>query len=542
MKTVPAPLQTHANQNVTSFATGWKIVRKDGKIIRVNTAGKDITADFAFPAPFAEGTQTYTASEGVSRSNIESDAEMNVDNLNILGSFDGIQFDDKELRRGLFNGAQVFVFIFNHQAPGDGAIRFFRAKLGEVRVTQKGIFHAEMRSFIEVFRRTLGELYSKDCRADLGDSRCRIPIIPDTVQRSTAYLLGDFVKVVQPVPLTVTNPGAESGTTGWTNEIGNLDAGDAQVTPNSGSAYFAGGNAEAETKARQDISIPTAQEAAVDAGTMEVRLTWFQQSVDEATDDQAEMTVRFLDGSLVQIGAESSAGLTANVGGWVQRQHIVAIPANTRTLRVAMHMLRQTGPDNDAFIDDIEVDLFSTSPLQEDFGLRIFKVTTAGTTAAIQPDYDLTVGNTTTDGTVVFTAEEAWMRHIEVTAVDSAEPRRKFTVTELTPNSGGVTPGRDFFPDNSMNQGTVVFETGDNSGNGLEVRKFDADDGVTITQDIELYEDLPFDIQVGDKARIFRGCDKTKTACVTIFDNAENAVAEWYVPGPDSFGKYPDAR
>jgi hypothetical protein len=59
---------------------------------------------------------------------------------------------------------------------------------------------------------------------------------------------------------------------------------------------------------------------------------------------------------------------------------------------------------------------------------------------------------------------------------------------------------------------------------------------------VELFEDLPFDIEVGDKLRVFAGCDKTETTCVTKFNNAINAVAEWFVPGEDILGQYPDAR
>src|SRR3546814_11338344 len=63
-------------------------------------------------------------------------------------------------------------------------------------------------------------------------------------------------------------------------------------------------------------------------------------------------------------------------------------------------------------------------------------------------------------------------------------------LTELTPNSGGAIVGRDHFPDDAMNGGVVIWEVGNNSGTGMEVRDFTADDGVTIEQDIELFLDL----------------------------------------------------
>src|SRR3546814_1703275 len=116
-------------------------------------------------------------------------------------------------------------------------------------------------------------------------------------------------------------------------------------------------------------------------------------------------------------------------------------------------------------------------------------------------------------------------------------------LTELTPNSGGAIVGRDHFPDDAMNGGVVIWEVGNNSGTGMEVRDFTADDGVTIEQDIELFLDLHFDIQVGDTGYIYRGCFKRVLEdCRDIFDNVDNFRGEPYIPGQDFLFSYPDAK
>ena len=51
-----------------------------------------------------------------------------------------------------------------------------------------------------------------------------------------------------------------------------------------------------------------------------------------------------------------------------------------------------------------------------------------------------------------------------------------------------------------------------------------------------------FDIQVGDKARVYLGCDKTFATCIARFDNALNFRGEPHIPGIDSLISYPDAR
>ena len=42
----------------------------------------------------------------------------------------------------------------------------------------------------------LAGITQAECRADVGDSRCKIPINPPLVSRDTAYSEGDFVKVI----------------------------------------------------------------------------------------------------------------------------------------------------------------------------------------------------------------------------------------------------------------------------------------------------------------------------------------------------------
>ncbi len=163
---------------------------------------------------------------------------------------------------------------------------------------------------------------------------------------------------------------------------------------------------------------------------------------------------------------------------------------------------------------------------------------------AISGTPDTTISNTHSQGSAVLTANHSWMRFAEVTAVDGSDPRRIFTVTELTPTSGQAVgsnslPSTLGFPNDWFNGGAAHFESGVNAGRGMEVRDFTEGAG---TQVVELFSDMPFDIEVGDKLRIFAGCDKTETTCITKFANPKNTVAEWFVPGEDTLGQYPNAK
>lgn len=538
VKAVPALMATHLAQRVTSLASAWVITRTDGKQFRFTNGSRDADLDIGD----GNGPQTYLASEGFSRSNLANDSELNVGNMEVLGIFDNAALDETELRRGLFDFADVRIMVYNQRSPTDGIVKMLRGQLGEATVSELGFFKVELRDLTQLFSKEIGEHYSKDCRADLGDKRCLLPLTPDEVARNTAYVLDQFVRVSNPkfITLTVLNGDAESGTANWTDTLGAIATRGTLPDPDAtdgGAAYFYGG-VVAETLSHQDVVVPGAQEVSVDADDRSVRLRWLQNAFDEATDDQAEMQIDFLDGADVQIGATVSAGLTAPVV-WTERSIDVDVPALTRKLRIRMRMVRNTGTDNDGLIDFIRLELVKKTLLAGDWQDRIYKVTTAGTTGPIQPVYDTTVTNTTADGTAVLTTEEGWVREATVLSVDVTDPRRIFKVTELTPNTGGPRGG---FPDDWFNMGGVLFETGANVARAMEVRDFTADDGITIEQTIELFTDLPFDIQVGDKLALFPGCDKTESVCRVKFLNIINFVGEPYVPGEDILGQYPDAR
>jgi hypothetical protein len=615
-KTVPAGLATHLPLDCTTLSTGWKIIRKDGTIVRVTTNTSDVTEDFLFPSPFAEGSQTYQAAEAVSRTNLASTADMDIDNVEIAGIFDSIQFDNEELRRGLFAGAEVLIFAFNYEETGDGAIRMFRGFFGDARVSDQGYFFIELRNIMEVFRRRIGELYSKDCRADLGDKRCRIPISTNVdiffqdVAPITAYTVGQFLRVpTAPDPASCSKiimnfEGADGESNpvdpGYENTGTHIDPTVVAATAQIDTAEMpAGGTSISSLLLDGDsdyVSWPDSGEFTMGTepvtlschfrlnatGAAQILASHYSFSGNQRSflfttnaSDQIEFSV-WRTGSTLDITLTGTTTLMTGID-----YHAAIVRKNDGDWVLFLDGGIEAGPTTptgdpfnstaewrigtttngvnwfNGWIDSLEFligiarweapftpptgNIVVPTLISEDFGDRIYEVTIAGSSAACTETPDETIGNTHTQGTATLTAEEAWTRAVEVVTVGSSV-RREFTVTELTPNSGGTTDGRDFFADDSMNGGAAFWETGNNIGEGMEIRDFVADDGITIEQDIELFRDLPRDIQVGDKLRIFRGCDKLRTTCITIFDNSENAVAEWYVPGMDELGKYPDAR
>lgn len=161
--------------------------------------------------------------------------------------------------------------------------------------------------------------------------------------------------------ITLTNPGAESGTTGWTNEVGSLGTRNSGPTPYEGSAYFFGG-ANAQTIARQRVDLLAATGLTgtqVDAGGIWAKLRWHQAAFSDQ--DPAAMGLRMLNSTPTQISLTygdldfvpyGDNGVTPN---WQRLALGVDIPSGGRFVDAVYRSDRNTGTNNDGYIDAISM-------------------------------------------------------------------------------------------------------------------------------------------------------------------------------------------
>lgn len=184
MKSASPGLAQHLAGSVTTLATCWRITRTDNVVFRFTDHDRDLLV----------AGEVYEASAGYSRTAISNDAGMGVDNLDVEGVFDSAAVTEEELRAGLFDQAEVRIFLVNWADPSMGILRLRRGWFGEVVLTESGVFRTELRGLTQALQQRIGELYSPECRADLGDHRCRVPVWPSLVARETAYAVADHVR------------------------------------------------------------------------------------------------------------------------------------------------------------------------------------------------------------------------------------------------------------------------------------------------------------------------------------------------------------
>jgi uncharacterized phage protein (TIGR02218 family) len=83
---------------------------------------------------------------------------------------------DDDLRAGLYDYAQVECFQVNWQTLGD-IVPMVTGWFGEVTLVD-GQFKAELRGLTQKLQKSIGEQYTPQCQAELGDTRCGYALVP----------------------------------------------------------------------------------------------------------------------------------------------------------------------------------------------------------------------------------------------------------------------------------------------------------------------------------------------------------------------------
>lgn len=187
MKSTTTDLRTHLDKEVTALSTCWRVERRDGKVLLFTDCDEDITID----------GETYSSIGAYSRTAIESTSTLSVDNLDITGLTSEISLPTAELRSGLFDHAQVKIFLTPWMQRYPGKLKLRRGFFGEVQVLPNNTFKVELRGLMQRFSNSFTEIYSSTCRNDFGDRSCGVAVEGPVAVSGQAYGLGDVVRIPQ---------------------------------------------------------------------------------------------------------------------------------------------------------------------------------------------------------------------------------------------------------------------------------------------------------------------------------------------------------
>lgn len=538
MKTVSAGFQTHLNGD-TALARLWRVTRVDGREFYFTDSDRDITF---------EGN-VYESSVGYDATAIDNQSGLSVDNLEVTGFLSSDAITDRELRGGLWDYAEIRIGIVNYSAPTQGRIAMRRGRLGEVVYDERSNqFQAELRGLTQQYAQQIVELHQQECTADLGDERCKVPILPALWTPQTVYAVGDtrrFPVGDTVTAVTVTNASFEAdaaGTTaitGWTSvgpgtPVVRTGATGAITGAQDGTNYVVGnGGTQESCSIEQTIDLTALfTDAQLDGGRLYPYLQFWRANGDAT--DSVRGRLQFLTAadaliSEVQGDAANSSGAWDDERiGWSPAEQ-TAFPSGTRRVKILLELNRTAG-NNDSAVDSVELFVRDRSAVDDvaQFGDVYYECTTAGSSSERIPPFVSTVGATVAEDGLNASAQwivrDGWTRQATVATVTDD---RVFAIAVTEPRA----------VDGWFTYGAVTFESGNNSGLSMEVKGW-----TQSTSLVELFITMPFQVTVGDRLRLYAGCDKRLTTCINKFDNVVNFRGFPYVPGQDEFLDGPDAR
>lgn len=173
-------------------ALAWLVsVTRGSQTLRFTGGQVDITI----------GGNTWTALPGTTLSQIQKRTDGSVANCTVqFGAYTGGLFQPGEVAQGKYDGCTAVIELCDPVNPAGGKATILIGFVGNISDTRADLNGFEIRGPLSRARTSFAEQFSPNCRADLGDTRCKIPILPNgttfvDLARNLPLALGQFVRV-----------------------------------------------------------------------------------------------------------------------------------------------------------------------------------------------------------------------------------------------------------------------------------------------------------------------------------------------------------
>lgn len=170
------------DKELTALAFCWRIERRDGVCLGFTSHDRDLTI----------GGLDYRAAPGMLPSAITLSDGFDADTLEVAGALTSQAISEADLNEGRWDGAAVRIFMVEWEQPEGEQVALARGELGDVSTEAAG-FSAELRGSTALLERAVVEQTSPECRAQLGDRRCRVDMAPRMRITRVSAVVGESV-------------------------------------------------------------------------------------------------------------------------------------------------------------------------------------------------------------------------------------------------------------------------------------------------------------------------------------------------------------
>lgn len=148
---------------LTTFALCWRVERRDGVCLGFTSHDRDLVI----------AGLVYRSAPGMLPSAVSVSDDFDSSTLDVSGALTADSIREADLAAGRWDRAAVSLFLVDWEDPGGERLALARGELGDVSVKANG-FEAELRGPAALLERAVAEQTSPECRAVLGDRRCRV--------------------------------------------------------------------------------------------------------------------------------------------------------------------------------------------------------------------------------------------------------------------------------------------------------------------------------------------------------------------------------
>lgn len=178
MRTLNSLLQARLDVGSTTLCHIITITTKDGTIKRFTDHDQDVVV----------GAETFLSDKSLAVSAITSSANNGIQstNCNVIFSDDGIA--EIDVARGVYDKATVQFAIIDYEYTSYGRIILLTGLLSTINVTNRRTGQIEVRGLLTRGDVRIGEYFSAQCRADLGDARCGVATAAFTTTGTVTFV------------------------------------------------------------------------------------------------------------------------------------------------------------------------------------------------------------------------------------------------------------------------------------------------------------------------------------------------------------------
>lgn len=527
MKNITPAMKAHIELGLATLAACWRIKRRDGKEFRYTEHDEDI--EYL--------GDVYSSVGGFNKSAIKSSGTLAIDNLDVTGFLTDDTISDAEVRNGAFDYAEVEIFLVNYMdtSPIMGDIKMRFGYFGEVSTVPSGAFIVQLRGLVDLLAKRIGDVYVPECRLDLGESKCGVPLIPPVWQANAPYKAGD--RVLMPLneieglnyfkPIRLPGMWDEDGSIGFPNNVlAKTISATMNLAPIDGQKMINITYHDFQGSRRCDLITEVGiTQSAIDSGNYTIRGEVWMTGLEYGQHVTIRTITRRASGSINNTVNKDVGQLPTRK--WQKFTFEHKLQANDRTFAFLIGINKVTSNSLSSTVIDAPMFFLDTikRPPYEDY--RIFGgyemiALQDGQSGSVLPDMDVTLGASTPDGTTAWTAEAGkWMWLNEVLEVPTGSYQLKLK---------NPLPVDD---PSWLEWGVCRWLTGKNAGFAVETLSYSTVDGYVLTFALP----VPYPTEQDAILQIQVGCDKRFRTCVERFNNGLQFRGHPDVPGQGQYFK-----